>query len=133
MKLLTNHRGVYRSYHSLAGRLKRDLDEAEGVRPDPGLEKWKEDMEQLGCHRVEAVLYAMDGEPAEIVRGYGIHKVTDPDGEYRDGKDGKRFSYRPGYVVLKGKGLNVQRLFYPAGDLVDKEGSPTHLSLVHSA
>lgn len=127
---LKSGRGLSQGYRSLAAKIVRELEQFDGVRPDPGKEAWEADVRSSGCHDVGARLFDANGEPLVVARAYGVHKVRSSDGEFRN-ENGNRIDYRHGYVCVRPG--NDDPVFYAAWELFDRDGECTHLRLVHAA
>lgn len=131
MEEIGGGRGVYQAYRALHKRLSADLDEVDGVEPDPGREAFIKSVERIGVHPVGTVLYSDEGEQVTITHPLTIYPCSSAQGAFRR-REG-RFDYRPMYlgeVVRDGK---KESFAWAPGALLDKDGGITHLRLVHSA
>ena len=129
MQELGSGRGVYQAYRALAEHMKRGIDRAEGVQPDPGLEKWTEEASAVGCLQVGYTLQDQDGETVIITEGYKVRRCNQESGPFRD-ETGRRFAYRAGYVGVVMRGGQAKKFFYAAGELFTPSGDTTHLRLI---
>lgn len=130
MKELGSGRGVYQSYRALAEHMRRGLDRAEGVQPDPGLDKWVEDTSAIGCIEVGTSVQDQDGDLVMITEGYRMRRCNQESGPFRDESTGRRVAYRPGYVGVVMRDGEPKKFFYAAGDLFTPSGDTTHLRLI---
>lgn len=130
-------RGLKVAYGSLFNKLERAVlaEQRKGVWDDPGPDEAVKRMAQSPA-RFEVgdkVLYFLPGEEdgyeANIVEGFKMYVVTEPDGSYIDGS-GKRLDYRFGYVI---KTKNLDRRFWaPPYSLTRDDCKPSHLRLVET-
>lgn len=129
MQELGSGRGVYQAYRALAEHMKRGIDRAEGVQPDPGLDKWAEEYGSVGCLQAGYKLQDDDGETVILSEGYKVRRCNQQNGPFRD-DSGRRFAYRPGYVGVVMRDGEAKKFFYAACDLFSPSGDVTHLRLV---
>jgi hypothetical protein len=68
------------------------------------------------------------GNHSVVVTGeFKLRRVRNDDGEFFDAAKGYRVDYQYGYTVQY---RNGEEFFFPAGDLTEEDGAPTHLRLV---
>jgi hypothetical protein len=130
MEELGGGRGLYQAFRALRERLADDMDKADGVLADPGLDAFKKAAASVGVHRVGTVLFDDDGREVKITGGLEIRGCRHESGAFRKSKG--RFDYRPMYAGTVQKEGGVEEFLWAPGDLYDRDGGVTHLRLVHS-
>lgn len=131
MREMGSSRGLFQSYHSMASKLRTAINNADGVKPDPGHTAAKARL--LGpspaAHDTGARFGIASGAVVLVVTPYDVYQVNDDHGPYRR-STGELVSYRPGYKVMNM--ASAKMCFVRAGELLDEDGNSTHLKLIHS-